>query len=298
MIIGADCVKIISVKNMYFDLNDKIVVTGFGRIVQNSGFWHGIWCRRYYTMFFISEGGFTMELNGKRYVLNKGDTLIVPPDTSYKPLESNGCVYYYFYFLAKETELRDSRFSISASHCTNPQNFSYGYKYTLHSVVELDVFTPSFEGSRMHKVMARCAELDVWQRPFEKMLLDNYLKEALILLGTFRLSESEVEQRFSRMVIYIRNHYKNNIGLTEVAGHVHMSKSYAAKIFRKNSGMRCCDYINQVRLSAACELLTNTSMRVSDIAEAVGYSGQYYFARQFRKVYGMTALQFRKNGTE
>lgn len=279
-------------------MGTDIKVTEFGRIVQSGGFWHGVWCRKNYLLFYLSEGDLIMEVNGERMKLTAGDTLVLKGGTRYAPLESNGCIYYHFCFTAGQTEAYESRFSILNSYCKNPNNFTYSYKFTPHTVVNVEQYTPHFEGSRLGKIMNRCAELDIWQRPYEKMLLDNYLKEILIHLGISRSASAVVEQRFSRMVNFIQQNYKRDIGLPEVAEKMQLSESYAAKLFRKNSGMRCCDYINRVRLSAACELLTNTSLRVSQIAEEVGYKSQYYFARQFGKVYGMTALKFRRRGTE
>ena len=283
---------------MYLDLDMPIKVTSFGRIEQSRGFWHGDWTRSAYMMIYLADGDLVVKAGDKHYRLSAGDTLIIPPKTPYRPLESGGCVYYYFDFQANECEPYESKYAIKASHCRGIPNFSYAFSFAKRSVIEVQDLTRHSEDSRLGKIFNRCAELDLWQRPHEKVLLDNYLKEVLIQLSFAQKTPSTVDQAFTRMTAFIQSNYKKNIGLREVAEKVHLSPSYAAKLFKKNANMRCCDYINQVRLSAACEILVNTSMRISDIAEEVGYTSQYYFARQFKKTYSMTAMQFRKKGVE
>ena len=271
-------------------------VNGFGRIEQSDGFWHNGWRHPTYMLFYLAEGDLVMMTDAEELHMSAGDTLVVPPRTSYKPLRSNGCVYYYLYFHANEVEMYESDFSIKNSFCKGITNFAYSFNFTDRSVVSVQKLTRHTEDSRLGKIFSRCAELDMWQHPFEKMLLDNYLKEALIQLNLMQRKTVSVDNTFSRMVTFIQMNYKKDIGLKDVAQKVHLSESYAAKRFKKNAGMRCCDYINKVRLAAACESLNNTSMTLSEIAEDVGYKSQYYFARQFKKVYGMTAMQYRKRG--
>lgn len=283
---------------MFFDLDMPIKAREFGRIEQEKGFWHRMWERPWGFMFFLAEGDLVMEVDGEKIELFQGDTLIVDANTPYRPLQSNGCVYYYFYFNSTQTDSFKSEFSILRSHCQGIANFSYSFKYTNRTVIEVDTVTRHIENSRIAKIMNRCAELDFWKRPNEKMLLDVYLKEILIQLSLMRRQSEEIDPPFERMLNYIQTNYKKDITLSDVADFVHLSPSYAAKLFKRNIGIRCCDYLNNIRLAEACGMLINTNMRISAVAEAVGYKSQYYFARQFKKTYGITAMQYRKNGLD
>lgn len=282
---------------MYFDMDKPLKAKDFGRIEQSKGFWHKNWKRRDHMVFFLADGDLVMEVDGKEIKLSQGDTLIVEPGSVYRPLQSNGCVYYYFYFEANKTEEYKSRFSIKSSFCRGLTNFAYSFNYTDRTVISVDAVTRHTENSRIAKIMNRCGELDLWKRPNEKMLLDVYLNELMIQLSLMREASAEVDKTFTRMLNFIQRNYKKDIALSDVAEAVHLSPSYAAKLFKKNAGLRCCDYINSVRLAEACGMLINTNMKIAQIAEQVGYKSQYYFARQFKKVYAMTAIQYRKKGT-
>ncbi|MBO5912049.1 MAG: AraC family transcriptional regulator [Clostridia bacterium] len=279
---------------MFFDVDKPIKVSGFGRISQSAGHWHADWKRHNFLLLYLSQGDLVMWVGDHEVPMKAGDVLIVPPNTPYRPLQSNGCTYYHFYFFASPCEKAESNFSIDRSYCKGLPNFSFSYSFTEHTVIELQELTHNTEDSRLSKIINRCAELDLWHHPEEKMLLDNYLREILIQLSFLREKSSDKGQSFMRMALFIQSNYTKNITLKEVSEAAHLSPSYAAKLFRKNSGMRCCDYINNVRLSAACEILINTPTPISKIAEMVGYNSQYYFARQFKKTYSITAMQFRK----
>lgn len=279
---------------MFIDLDNPVSVVGFGRIEQSTGFWHDMWKNINFLMIYLAEGDLEFEFENQQYKMLAGDTLIIPKGSNNRPLASNGCVYYYFNFSVTETEPATSQYKINASHSHGLSNFAYSFNNAKRAVIEVETLTHHTGDSRLDKIMNRCAELDMWQRPNEKLLLDNYMREILIQLSLMRESSPEVDQVFNRMKFFIERNYRRNISLSDVAKRVHISLSYAAKLFKKNTGMRCCDYINKVRLEAACEVLVNTRLSISSIAEQVGYSSQYYFARQFKKVYGMTAGQFRK----
>lgn len=281
---------------MYFDMDKPLKAKDFGRIEQAEGFWHKAWKRRSNLLFFLASGDLVMEVDGEEIVLSQGDTLIVETGSTYRPLQSNGCVYYYFYFDADKTEEYKSRFSINNSFCRGLTNFAYSFTYTDRTVISVDAVTRHTENSRIAKIMNRCAELDLWKRPNEKMLLDLYLNELMVQLSLMKEASEDIDKPFTRMLNYIQRNYRKNITLSNVAESVHLSPSYAAKLFKKNAGVRCCDYINSVRLAEACGMLINTNMKIAQIADEVGYKSQYYFARQFKKEYGMTAVQYRKKG--
>jgi AraC-like DNA-binding protein len=74
-----------------------------------------------------------------------------------------------------------------------------------------------------------------------------------------------------------------------------MSKSSLYLLSRKALGMGVTDYIRERRLKRACELLMDTALPVSAVAERVGYSDMGYFTKVFKKQMGCTPSAYRKN---
>ncbi len=96
---------------------------------------------------------------------------------------------------------------------------------------------------------------------------------------------------------FIRTEYMNNITIQQIAKHCGYSEFYIMKLFKQFTGCSCVDYINNYRLTIAGRQLTDTDDDIASIAYQVGYNNVSYFNRQFKKQYGMTPKEFRKQWT-
>ena len=67
-----------------------------------------------------------------------------------------------------------------------------------------------------------------------------------------------------------------------------LSKEHICSLFRGELGITVSEYVNMVKLNHAVELLSNSSMNVSQISEYLGYSSVYYFSRLFKRRYGVS----------
>src|SRR5690606_2230358 len=94
---------------------------------------------------------------------------------------------------------------------------------------------------------------------------------------------------------YIKQNYKENISLQQVAEHVNLSFSYVSNLFKKELQITFIDYLNRYRVERAKELLTGTQMKSYDIANQVGFSPEYtYFSKVFKKVTGLNPNEYRR----
>lgn len=93
---------------------------------------------------------------------------------------------------------------------------------------------------------------------------------------------------------YVRKHYMEPISLTEMAEMARLSPNYFSTLFRKRTSMRFMEYVLQVRLEKASEMLANTEMYVYEIANACGYEDVRYFVRVYQKAYGISPAHFRR----
>ena len=97
------------------------------------------------------------------------------------------------------------------------------------------------------------------------------------------------------MAKYIQNNYKKNLTLDEIASYVYLSTSYASRVFKKVKGISIVEYISQVRIEKAKQLLENPHYQIEEIAENVGYTDAGYFTKVFRKHEGVTPSQYRQS---
>jgi two-component system, response regulator YesN len=96
---------------------------------------------------------------------------------------------------------------------------------------------------------------------------------------------------------FINTNYTRSLSLSEIAKAAHLSPSRLAHVFKEHTGLTVVDYITQVRIGRAKELLLSTSKSCIDVCYEVGYSNQSYFTRTFREQTGMTPRQFRQSNS-
>lgn len=80
-----------------------------------------------------------------------------------------------------------------------------------------------------------------------------------------------------------------------IADEYGISKGYLMKLYKAQFGITFTDDLINVRLDKARKLLKSTNMRLAEIADSCGYNNIYHFMRQFKKRFGMTAIQYRNN---
>lgn len=93
---------------------------------------------------------------------------------------------------------------------------------------------------------------------------------------------------------YILNNYNYPITLKDVSGFIHVNPTYFSYLFRKVKGYTFKNYLTQLRIEKAKQLLLNSSLTVSDISQLIGYDDSNYFSRVFKKVTGFPPSLYRK----
>lgn len=96
-----------------------------------------------------------------------------------------------------------------------------------------------------------------------------------------------------KAIDYIDSRYMYDIKLEDVSNYLNINKSYFSSLFRKETGETFTGYLNKIRIEKSKDLLTNSTKSILDIALAVGFSNQNYYTIMFKKITGMTPLEFR-----
>ncbi len=92
---------------------------------------------------------------------------------------------------------------------------------------------------------------------------------------------------------YILNNYKENITLEDVAKYVNVHPVHLSRLFKQELDKNFKHIITEIRVAKAKELLKNPSLKVYEIAQAVGYRKPRYFSDLFKEFTGITPLEYR-----
>ena len=107
------------------------------------------------------------------------------------------------------------------------------------------------------------------------------------------------DTRYSRVIrqakAYIGEHFKNpDLTLHDVADYVALSNNHFCTVFSQETGVTFTEYITNVRIEKAMELLRDSALRTSDVAFQVGYNDPHYFSYLFKKTVGVTPRDYRR----
>ena len=93
---------------------------------------------------------------------------------------------------------------------------------------------------------------------------------------------------------YIKEHYSEpDLSVETLCRHLHMSPAYFSTVFKKETGQTYINYLTEVRLERAVQLLNETDDKTYMIAQKVGYQEQNYFSYVFKKRYGVSPTKYR-----
>ena len=101
-------------------------------------------------------------------------------------------------------------------------------------------------------------------------------------------------QRMQIATRYIRENYAQPIRLHDAAQLVYLEDSYFCRQFKKHTGFGFQEYLTQLRLQTAANLLMETDLSVNEIAGQCGFSGGNYFGDAFKRAYNLSPMQYRK----
>jgi AraC-like DNA-binding protein len=105
----------------------------------------------------------------------------------------------------------------------------------------------------------------------------------------------ESENRINKVCQYVQKYASGKIDLEQTASLIHLSPSAFCKFFKRATGKTFSDYVNDIRIGNACELLTESDKAIGDIAFETGFESLTYFNRVFLKKKKITPRDFRSN---
>lgn len=102
------------------------------------------------------------------------------------------------------------------------------------------------------------------------------------------------ELYFRQAVEYLKHNFSYPVKIEQLARQVGVSRTYLYKIFISHSGKSVQQYLQDLRLTAAMDMLKKSGRDITEIAYSCGFTDSPAFCRQFKKTTGLTPLQYRR----
>ncbi|WP_214628873.1 helix-turn-helix domain-containing protein [Paenibacillus agaridevorans] len=250
----------------------------------------------------VLDGTRTIEVNGNLREVQAGDIVVIPPQTPRIVLASDASAspfHYYtvgcdikigslnfveLYNLPLIARIEDtSAFQELTRLTAKLLEQSLDVIKSLHALDQPQLIISKVNTDETVALLAVNASFNVWVARFFD-----------IMRGYMPDKAQEIDPRISRLCNYMQMNLEKKLALPDLAEYLFISESHLRLLFRKTMGFSPSEYLRQLRLQRAKDLLVNTTYSLSEIAELSGFQTLNHFSRMFRSNESIPATEYRK----
>ena len=174
------------------------------------------------------------------------------------------------------------------------------FKNSVHTMNTL--FRKAIEGNHVHPIYIHESSSNFGSRIEQAdsltelaLLIGEMLQRYCYLARTY--SVAVYTEPIRRAILYIDLNLATPISTKDIAADQFLSPNYLSGRFHEETGKTISDFVLEKRIKMACKLLKTTKLSIQEVAASVGIGDASYFSKQFKKLKGMSPLQYQKRDT-
>ena len=273
-----------SVEAKEFSDDISLRVKQAGREACNANKRKTIWSGESYVLHFIREGRGTLKLGDREMRLKAGMCFVLfrGMDVEYYTDRHDPWKYDWIDFSGENVELLLSECGFSQEkpyRAYRTDKYFLGELNRLYEIHDVRPYNHICVAAQFLKLLSELIYRNRETKPQQKTVAARF----------FRVRDS---------IVYINCNFRLDLTLADIAKANSISVSYLTSSWSKEIGMSPIEYMHAMRISEACRYLKNSSQKIKDIAQNVGYNDEKYFSRVFKKHKGVPPVQYRRSSEE
>ena len=259
---------------------------------------------------YLRKGSAQFVIGGKQYQLNEGQTFVIKPNVTHsyhiENTEAEMAVVYFDFARVKDSESLQAAIMPAESYPLNSfMSFISGDDLDVSS--EPVIILEGRGSESIAEICERILREENRKELGKELLMQAQAIELLVVFSralhdqwqeNLRVQTGKAEELVLIAKDYIDHNYTKTISVSDMAGHVFLSPGYFARAFREVMDISPMNYLVQLRVRKACELLAEDDLKISAIATQVGFSSPQRFNAAFRKIMDQTPMEYRKEHSE
>lgn len=230
-------------------------------------------------LFFVTGGMGQFFIEGNTYQVSSNDLVIVNPNVEHTEIGLNASPLEYIVLGVEGLELSVNGNQENQYCIVNFRNMRENIIFYLHNMLhEIEQKAPGYE--MICQDLMEVLVIHLMRQTNFSTTLTPIRKSSSRLCGTVRR--------------YIDEHFKENINLDMLAQLTHVNKFYMVHAFSEEYGISPINYMVSKRIEEAKQLLKNDDYALGVISRMLGFSSPSYFSQTFKKMTGMSPIDYRK----
>ena len=116
------------------------------------------------------------------------------------------------------------------------------------------------------------------------------------IVGKYQKIDKD-KKRLHEIQVFVICNAKRNITLSDIAHHIGMNRSSFCIFFKKMTGKTFINYLNEIRIELACQLLKDSENNITDICYETGFNDISYFSRTFKRLKKVSPTEYKRSAT-
>lgn len=182
---------------------------------------------------------------------------------------------------------------ITNKYLEMPPYIIYGL---IERCVQVNIFVLDGLGISVKSVWQGDIISDLASTPDISMLLKRFIDFSGKVFETrIKAKQTQHNSIIDEIIQYINLYYREDISIEKIANKFFINPSYFSSLFKEETGMNYNDYLTDLRINKAKQLLVSGQYKVKEVAGMVGYSSPRYFSRLFYSKVGMLPKRYKEN---
>lgn len=260
-----------------------------------------------YVMYIIVRGEMLLGENNIEYVLRPNDVIILSPRYEHYGIRATECEYYYIHFkgnitLSEEEDIKEALLTERLQSLKTDEFFGMRNK---------DIILPNYyhfsSASSVINLISKAGDIisslrdkrEYFACKADCMLMELFIDMSRAFTSELLFEPKAASTKASRKVFdllnYFNSYYMEDVSGDSIEELLSCNFDYLNRVFKQATGKTIFNYLNELRIIKAKQLLENGLYSISDVAEMTGFNDAYYFSKVFKKYAGTTPGKYGKS---
>lgn len=236
---------------------------------------------QHHEFLFVIEGSGSITINEKSYQIKKGMLFYITPNVlhSIEIDAQEPICFYSVHFSYAYASFSDSKWAIKDGTEMLPLQFAQ----ELRDFYQVD------------DIFKKLVESWNAKQPGYEFVTKTLLQQLLIAIFQNTIKQNQnysTSLKVEKIIEYMHQNINKKITLIELSDMVKLSPTYLSRIFKDITGYSVIEFFNKIKIDKAKELLIDGNKKIKEVAQAIGFTDEFYFSRVFKKIEGISPTEF------